>query len=336
MKRLKKLKKKVNNYLFDHYRIKQSLSFTKSLIIATLAAAIYAFGFDCFITPDLSAAPGSALTIVTGGVGGLSQNIIKIIQLCGGNVDAYYFQSIFYFCLNVPIIIFAFVFIGKKFAIMTAFNVGLSSLFVSLFKPFSEEFVKSAFLAGTSGVLVRVLFAGMIIGFSSALAFKNEISCGGIDVFSYYFSLRKSTSVGKYNTAINFVIVLCYSILISVESKNNWTVGIISFMFSIVYLFMSMLVVDFINIRNKKIQIQIITQNPNINDVLLANFPHGTTLMDAKGGYSGKEKQIIIMIVSSFEVSRVVSVVRKADPHSFVSVTSLVQVYGNFFIKPVE
>ena len=336
MKKFNKIKKKVNNYLYDHYTFKQSLNIAKLLFVSALCAAIYAFGFDAFITPDLTAAPGETLTIVTGGVGGFSQNIIRIVELCGGTIDPFLLQSILYFALNVPIMIFAFFCVGKKFAIMTTINVGLSSLFISVFKVFTVEITKNVFLSGTWGVLVRVLFAGMTIGVSSAIAFKNEISCGGVDVFSYYFSLRKSTSVGKYNTLLNFIIVLSYSILSCVGTGSNWTTGIVGFMFSIVYLFTTMLVIDFINVRNKKVQIQIITENHNLNNVLLANFPHGTTLMNAKGGYSDSDKQIIIMIVSSFEVSRVINVARKADPHSFVSVTSLIQVYGNFFIKPVE
>ena len=97
-----------------------------------------------------------------------------------------------------------------------------------------------------------------------------------------------------------------------------------------------MLIIDFINIRNKKVQIQIISESSNLNNVLLTNFPHGTTMFKALGGYSGNEKHVITMIVSSFETTRVIKVARKCDPHSFITVTSLVQVYGNFFIKPVE
>ena len=35
-------------------------------------------------------------------------------------------------------------------------------------------------------------------------------------------------------------------------------------------------------------------------------------------------------------VKRVIDLVRKVDQHAFITVTSLVQAYGNFFIKPLE
>lgn len=336
MKSLIKLKKKTDTFLYDHIFVKEGLSWIKILIICLFCAAIYAFGFDCFITPDLTKASTETMTIVTGGASGLSQNVILICQMCGWQFDVYDLQSILYFAINIPIILFAFFAIGKKFAIVTAINVGFSSLFISLFKGFTGYISSNIFISGVYGILPRAVFAAIIISFASAVAFKFEISCGGIDVISYYFSMKKSTSVGKYNMAINFVIIALFSLLTCFNSKENWSNGIIGFFVSIVYLFVTMLIIDFINVRNKKIQIQIITEKPNVNNVLLANFPHGTTIHAAKGGYSGNDKMIITMIVSSYEVSNTIRVIKKADPHAFIIATSLIQVYGNFFIKPVE
>mgnify|MGYP003308796261 CR=1 FL=1 len=336
MKRLIKLKKRTDTFLYDHIFVKEGISWIKILVISAFCAALYAFGFDSFITPDLNQPVSQTLTLVTGGVGGISQNIILITDLCGAKFDPYYLQSILYFAINIPIILFAFFAIGKKFAIVTAVNVGLSSLFVSLFKPFAVLIAANPFISGAFGLLPRSVFGAITISLASAIAFKFEISCGGIDVFSYYFSMRKSTSVGKFNMALNVIIILLYSILSCFSNASNWTNGIISFFCSIVYLFVTMLIIDFINIRNKKVQIQIITESSKLNNVLLANFPHGITIYKAIGGYSEKEKHVLTMIVSSFEASRVIKVAKKCDPHSFITVTSLVQVYGNFFIKPVE
>ena len=107
-------------------------------------------------------------------------------------------------------------------------------------------------------------------------------------------------------------------------------------MYSVVYLFMNMFVVDFINTKNKKVQLQIITNSDSMSSILIANFPHSTTIVDGVGGYSHAEKKIIYMTISSNEVKRVITLARKVDKSSFISVTPLVQAYGNFFIKPVE
>ena len=339
MKKIERFKRKLNNFMFDHIHLAESVRFTKGLFIAALTAFLYAFGFYCFVAPYEvvhSTLEGSAIT--TGGVGGISQVIWMIFNLCGSTIDLFTLQSIFYFVLNIPILIFAFFKIGKKFAIITLINVGLSSLFIQLFKPeYGFTLMSEIAYWLQDQHVARVLFAGVAIGLASSIAFRSEVSCGGIDVISYYFALRKSTSVGKYATALNSVIIISYSLLtIAYNKGENIALAFVNMLFSFLYLFTVMLVVDFVNIRNKKVQIQIITSFKDISAVLIANFPHSTTTVEGKGGYSHAEKTIVYMVVSSNEVKRVVPLVKKVDQHAFITVTSLVQAYGNFFIKPIE
>ena len=336
MKKFQRFKRKFNNYMYDHIHLMEGISITKGVFIATITALLYAFGFYCFIAPyvvDSTTIQGSSIT--TGGIGGISQVVWLLTTLCGGHIDVYTMQSILYFALNIPILTFAFFKIGKKFAIITLINVGLSSLFIQLFKevPLAHQVAEAL----QTEHLARVLFAAVSIGLASSIAFRNEISCGGIDVISYYFALRKSTSVGKYATMLNSVILLSYFSLTVAYNKGDYLqVAFLNLLFSFLYLFVTMIVVDFVNIRNKKVQIQIITTFEDLSFVLIANFPHSTTTVQAKGGYSHANKTIVYMVVSSNEVKRVVSLVKKVDQHSFITVTSLVQAYGNFFIKPIE
>ena len=336
MKKIDRLKKKWTNYKYDHVKLLHGLDIGKSAFFSIVTAALYAFSFYCFITPafvDHSTIAGSS--IITGGIGGISQVITLIVDLAGGNADPYLMQSILYFAMNVPILVFAFFKVGKRFALLTMLNVGLSSLFIQLFN--NIQFTKDIAQAIASEHLARVLFAGVLVGTASALAYKGEISCGGIDVFSYYFAMRKSTSVGKYSAAINSAIIITYTTLtIIINQGSRIEVAFLNFMYSIVYLFMNMIVVDLINTKNKKVQLQIITNTESMSSILIANFPHSTTILNGVGGYSHAEKKIIYMTISSNEIKRVVAIAKKVDKSAFISVTPLIQAYGNFFIKPVE
>ena len=344
MNKIERLNRKANNYLYDHIFLRETLHFTKGFFVALFTAVFYAFAFYCFITPaveDHATIEGSS--IITGGVGGITQVFYLLIRIFGGQIDQLVLQSICYFAFNIPILTFAFFKVGKRFAILSLINVALSSIFIQLFGGnffglhFDFTLAKEVATALQDQHLTRVLFGGVCIGCASALAFKNEISCGGIDVFSYYFSLRKSTSVGKYATAINSCIIVAFSILTIILNKGqNAYIGFLNFMYGILYLFVVMLVVDFINNRNKKVQIQIITSIDGLEHVLIANFPHSTTIVKGMGGYSHADKNILYMIVSSNEVKKVINLVRKVDPHSFITVTALIQAYGNFYIKPIE
>ena len=334
MKKSERIRRKINNYLFDHRGIRFVIDNGNILIHSVLAALIFAFGFCAFISP----ASDEYLHIATGGVSGVSQTIALILRVCnapewitGNNVI-----SIAYFVINIPIIAFAFFKIGKRFSIFTALNVGLSSLFIFLFSHtgFTNEIASHTLIA--DHVIVRILFGALCVGVSSASAYRADVSCGGVDVFTYYFALRKSTSIGRYGILLNGVIIVSYSVILTATSGSNWEIGVIAFFFSVFYLLEANIVIDAINLRNKKVQLQIVTTSEYLVPVLIANFPHGATVCKGEGAYSHSERIIVYIVVSSSEVKNVINLARRVDHNAFITVTSLVQVYGNFFIKPVE
>lgn len=332
MKRSDKIKKKINDTLYDHFVLRQSLNYIWTGLLCVLSGAIFAFGFACFITPV-----EGDLAIVTGGVSGISQNIYLIISFFFPSIKLSDVTSIAYFAINVPIIVFAFFKIGPKFAIFSLINVTVTSVLIRFFPPLLsslQDLMKSSEKFG--GIISRVLFGGLCTGLSSAIAFRANISCGGMDVFSYYFSLRKSSSVGKYTIMINMVIVVLYTILSIVKTPNEWAKCLLIALFAFLYQFICSLIIDLINVRNKKVQLQIITNNEHMPKVLLANIPHSGTLLNGKGAYSHQDKIVIYMVVSSLEVNKVVNLCKRVDEHVFIAVTPLNQVFGNFFIKPVE
>ena len=298
---------------------------------------------SCFTSPSVAV----GFTLATGGVSGIAQIIALIVEyIVGHPVGGNLIQSIGYTILNVPLLIFSFLKIGKRFSIFTLVNVLLSSLFISLFSTLGigKQVAEFAFVStdGTSvvyplePVIVRVVFAGICTGVSSAFAFIGGISCGGIDIISYYLGARKSTQVGKYSVIINGVIVVTYALLKCFDKETGLIYSLYSVIFSIIYLMETGLIVDAINLRNKKVEVQIITSKIHMPEIIIANFPHSATIVNGRGAYSGADKIVLWMAISSNEVNRVVNVAKKVDEHVFIAVTPLKQVYGNFFIKPLE
>lgn len=334
MTKIKRVREKVNNFLYDHYYLKQTLHQTKGLLFAVLSAFIFAFGFTSFITPGSESS--YMFKIVTGGISGLSQNIAKIFSMIGIELPDNIIEAMGYTVFNIPLLVFAFFKVGKRFSIMTAVNVILSSVFISMLPRWGVSGAIANSPLILNNPVARLLFGAACTGIASGLAFKGEISCGGIDIVTYFFSLRKSTSVGKYSMMANGMIVTLYSILIIIDEPSNFNIAIISLFYSGFYILVANLVIDSINLRNKKIQIQFITKNVNLANALMSHFPHGATIQKAEGAYTRSEEQIVWMVVSSFELKSAVELARKVDPHVFISVTSLIQVYGNFYIRPID
>ena len=336
MNRNSTLIKRITDFLYDHYLLKQILEIFKYLFFAISSAVIFALGFTAFITPHVD-----NFVLATGGVSGISQIIAKIVELFGVTNENNTIQSIFYTVLNIPLIVFSFFFIGKKFTIFTAINVVATSIFVKVFSNTGVAYNFATVKVGENymldSILIRIIFAGICTGASSALAFVGNISCGGIDIVTYYLGSKKGTQLGKYNAIINGFIFFTYSLICVVSSEENTIgYGAMSILYSCLYSLIVALVIDLINLKNKKVRIEIITTAANMGDILISNFPHGATIEHAQGVYSKSEKYVVLMTVSSNEYKRIAFIAKRVDPHAFISVFSLVRVYGNFYSKPVE
>lgn len=330
----KGLKKKFDDFLFDHEGAKNTFEIIKSLLACVIAAMLYTFGYRCFM---LNTDP--SLSLVAGGMSGFSQIIAKILEILkiAKPEDIATWQPILNYLLNIPIFIIGWKFVGKRFAIFTLVTVALTSLFTYIM----PQSILDLF-ALEEDLLPRALFAGICTGLSTAFAFKNGTSTGGFDVVSLAVANKKSTNIGKYLVIFNGFVLVGYTITSYVYFKQNPDLiegenpALVLFLFSAIYLFTNALMNDFVNKRFKKAQIQIITTNENISNILISQFPHGCTIMNGKGAFSKNEKLVIYMVVSSDEVQKVVSLVQLADPNAFINVTTLSQVYGRFYIEPFK
>jgi uncharacterized membrane-anchored protein YitT (DUF2179 family) len=295
---------------------------------AMVSAFMAAYTFRAFIVPS----DPTAIPLITGGISGLSQTINRFFDLVNlfNGIENRTLQAILYFLLNIPIFILGFTKIGKRFATFSLIHVVLTSLFIELIPNDITTLVNIS-----DDLLSRAIIAGLIQGLSSSTAYLMEISSGGIDVVTYYYANVKSTSVGKYSIIINGLVLFLFTIvyLFTTESTNG---ALNSIIFSIIYFFTTSKVIDAINVRNKKTQLQIITKDETISKTLMETFNHGCTIVLAKGGFTSAPKYVIYMVVSSSESAKVVKLVRKIDPESFINESNAHQVYGKFYIRPIK
>ena len=342
----KKITSKASEFLLDHPALYSVVTNGWAWLISTISALVFAFGYAVFLVPSNLIASGEAVRLISGGISGISQNVITAITLIPNNfIETYNCESlvysILYFVLNLPMVILAWLKIGKRFTIFTLINIAEASLFSFILSSYGTELVDAIadFCSDNGGMLSRALFAGVCTGLSSALSYVVRASAGGIDIVAYYISLRKSTLAGKYSVYINAVTIAVFTLLSatkvgweSPESKKVFA----SIFYAVLYLIMTMIVVDLINIRNKKAQIEVVTSQSDLGKTLVEMVPHAATMIDAKGVFSDQDKYVIRMVVSSLETKKVIAIIRKLDPTSFVSVTDLRQVYGHFFTPPIK
>lgn len=363
---LKKIKTETNDYLIDHPKQRQGLDWLWKFIVTLISCFIFAWGFRAFINPNETLAAHFVLQnsaeyglventldcateyinehgvvhFVSGGASGTSQAIIKFIEIFSDiREHEQLFISVFYFAINIPLIVLSWLKISKQFTIFTLINVGFVSLFQAIIPDSWIYNVVNIY----DDVLARAIFGGITTGVSSGLAMMINTSAGGSDILSFFIAEKKSAAAGKFSFIINGCIILSYVIFGCIGHAVNPTVNpqennetIRYLLYTLVYLFVSVHVLDLLNTKNKKQELQIFTSDENLSLVLIRAFPHSATIVDAKGAFTGKKRIVIYMVVSRSECKKAVHMARSVDPYSFIAVTDLNQVYGRFYTKPIE
>lgn len=355
---LKKFKKRVIDYFFDHPHQKNLVNDLYIMGVTIVGALVFSFGFKAFIQPnytafsntDLINDPTAIRSLASCGASGISQSIVQIIKLLGFEFikdpfNQYVANFIAYFVVNLPLLIFAFFKIGKKFTLITLFNVICVSLFGIILPNNEGDFITKISEYVYLQPVARVLFAGLCTGFASATSYIIDSTAGGTDIIAYYISEKKSSGVGKWSACINFIVVLTFTILSTlngglVDGINFFPVdpatAVIVLLYTFLYMVITTIVVDHINVFNKKLNVQIITKSENLSQIIISNIPHGCTLVKGYGGYTGKQVYLVSVTVRKNECKKVVKIAKKADPSCFINVFANEQVYGKFFRKPIK
>lgn len=201
--------------------------FSVSILYAILASIAMNFFYQ----------PGN---IYSSGLTGLAQILTTLsTKIVGFNVPV----SITLYLLNVPLFFIAWKKIGKKFTIFTFITVTLTSLFMHI--------VPQTVM--TQDPIICAIFGGAISGSGIGFVLKNGVSSGGLDILSITIRKKTGRSVGSISIYFNALIVFVAGYLF------GW-----QYMFySALSIFVSGKVTDAVYTKQKKMQVMIVTKNPD-------------------------------------------------------------------------
>jgi uncharacterized membrane-anchored protein YitT (DUF2179 family) len=63
---------------------------------------------------------------------------------------------------------------------------------------------------------------------------------------------------------------------------------------------------------------------------LLTNLYRGLTIMDGVGGYSNDKRNVLVTVISRYELNEVKNLINEVDPAAFVNITETIEVMGLF------
>jgi uncharacterized membrane-anchored protein YitT (DUF2179 family) len=265
----------------------------RNIVIIVLGSVLIAVGFNFFMIPH---------QILSGGLSGIAMMLGIVTPINTGILNL---------LLNLPLLIIGVLKLGKQFITYTIISVIITS--VSLyFLPIQKI---------SSDPLLSCLFGGVLTGLGAGIVFRASGSTGGLDILAMLLMQKRSFPLGTMLAAMNAVVVIISGFIF------GWDLA----MLTLVGIYAAAKVIDTIHTSHIKVTLMIVTQKGcELKEVLLSKLGRGITVMDGKGAYSGSKKEILMTVITRYQLTDVRNTINEVDPNAFVNITETTEVIGLF------
>ena len=226
-------------------------------------------------------------------------------------------MSWFIFAFNMVMLAVGWWILGRQFAMTTVLS--------SLFYPIALEVLN--YLLGdvriTEDLLLNTLFAGLGLGGSLGIVIRGGASTGGMDIPPLVLKKLLHIPVSVSLWAFDFCIMLSQMMFHRGEDLlyGILLLMVISFALNKVHLLVT-----------SRTEVKIVSQNAaQIRDVILSKVDRGVTMLHGEGGFSHRQTEIILSVVSNNELPKIEQLARGIDPDCFMIVTRVTEVWGRGF-----
>lgn len=228
-----------------------------------------------------------------------------------------------YFAINVILLIIALKVLGTGFGIKTIYGVVLSAIMLTVMQPLiPSAIVQDKFMSAIIG--------GMLCGVGLGIVFTQGGSTGGTDIIALVINKYRNISPGRIILYCD-VIIICSSFVVLTHLEPSQRVE------TMVYGFVTMAIqaytLDAILSGNKQsVQIFIFSRHfDKVADQITSRMRRGVTVIDSTGWYSKENQKVIITTVRKNEASDVYRIIKNIDDKAFITVASVMGVYGKGF-----
>ncbi len=225
--------------------------------------------------------------------------------------------SVFIFVFNMVMLTLGWVILGRQFAMTTILS--------SLFYPIALEVLNQIFgdVLITEDVLLNTIFGGIGLGISLGTVLRAGASTGGMDIppliLKKYFHIPVSASLWVFD----FCILLSQTFFHPLEDLLHGVLLIIV---------ISITLNKVMLLGTSRTEVKIVSEkHEQIRQAILSKVDRGVTMLHGQGGYARKETEVILSIVSNYELPKIQQLAREIDPNCFMIISQVTEVWGRGF-----
>lgn len=229
-----------------------------------------------------------------------------------------YSAATYTFIINMILLVFGFLFLGKGFGIKTVYvsvltSVGLEVLerWYPLTAPLTEQPV------------LELIFAIFLPALSSAILFNIGASGGGTDILAMILKKHTPVSISAALFLVDFGIVLASCFVFDIQTG----------LFSLTGLLAKSLVIDnVIESINLCKAFMIVCDDPEpICRYICDELGRSATVYQAQGAYSHHQKTMILTVTKRSQALQLRNFVRRSQPESFITIFNSSEIIGKGF-----
>ncbi len=290
----------------------------RNILLAVAGTLIVAFGTSVFLLP---------FNLVAGGMSGLAIVIDALIPAEFITVD------MIIAVLTWSLFLVGLLLFGKGFAAKTLISAIVYPIGTSLFLKLVDPNVLDGLFCLTASeytelpLILSATVGGALVGAGCAITFFSGGSTGGTDIIA--FVLCKIFKRLKSSTAMFLTDVTI--VLLGVFLTRDLVVSLLG----VVAAMLIAIVIDKIFLGGTSAFVaQIVTDyGEEVNRAIIEQAGRTTTIFEVKGGYSGKNKQMLTITFSMRHYTLLMDIVRSVDPAAFVTIWRAHEIRGEGWTK---
>jgi uncharacterized membrane-anchored protein YitT (DUF2179 family) len=272
---------------------------TQKVVVVIVGAFLNAISMNLFLIPA---------NVYSSGFAGIAQLLSKVLtQYTPLTVSMGFLLLI----LNIPVAILGWKKVGKSFTLYSFISVLVTSFFLEIIpiKQLSHD------------ILLNAVFGGVILAVGVGFTLKWGASTGGLDIIAMVLSRLKDKPVGIYMFTLNAIIIVTAGFLYGWEKA----------LYTLVTLYASTRVIDAIHTRHEKLTAIIITRNgEELKKAIQSKLVRGITTLPAKGAYTNETKDMLMIVITRYELFDLERVIKEVDPSAFTNIIETASVVGFF------
>ena len=318
----------------------------KEYLLMTFGMFCYAFGWQMCVLP----AGGMG-----GGAAGLATLINAVLSsVFPGSEFIANFVTIgnLIFVINCILLVLGVMIVGWKFGIKTLYCILMMSVMFNLVSLMPADTMVKMVMGVDSWRILLVAMGAASCGLGIAVSFMQGGSTGGTDIVAMIINKFRTVSYGKVLIMTDFGILVGSLFLTTsvnmvpadYDPVSGELISAVSIMplspdafARMIYGFMMIAVigytVDLVQSGNQQSnQIMIFCKDyESMAKMIMTKANRGATLIDAMGSYSKTPSKAVMVVCRKRDTSTILKFIREEDPNAFITVGSVMGVYGQGF-----